>query len=129
MGFDVVVNISAVGLMGGWSDFQLGIVFEPHIHPLTQRVLSSFDDIQTLVFLYGSLQLLLGLCLSLTQHILVNGFSIGIMARCVSACPPSIFPLSDTSVTIKATDFESRNRWFFFTFLAPKFSQNTEGTI
>ena len=80
MRLDVVIDVAFVGLLGRWSDFQLGVVFEPHIHPLAQRVLSGFDDVQSFVFLNGPLQLFFDLSLGLAQYILVDGLSVGIMA-------------------------------------------------
>ena len=101
MGFDVVVDIASVGLVGGWSDFQFGVIFEPHVHPLPQRVLSGFDDVQSFVFLNGPLQLFLDLSLGLAQNILDDGLACNGIGSCgVPTLPATILSLSQTALTV-----------------------------
>ena len=73
IGFDVVVDVTPVGLMGGWPHLHLGVVLKPFLHPLANRVPASLGRIQPLRFLDCLLQLCLGLRLDLAQDVLVNG--------------------------------------------------------
>ena len=56
---DVVVYVAPVGLVGGWPDFDLGVVLKPylkpHLHPLPHRVLPGFALVQGLHLLDGGL--------------------------------------------------------------------------
>ena len=101
IGTDVVVDVALVGLVGGRPDFDFGVVLEPHLHPLPHRVLSCLGNVQSLGFSNGLFQLLLDLCLTSAQHILVDGFPrIRVMPCRVSAFPASVFSLANAAFSV-----------------------------
>ena len=98
VGFDVVVDVAPVGLVGGWPYFYLGVVLKPHLHPLPHRVPANLGRVQSFRFLDCLFQLGLGLCLGFSQDVLVDGLAcLGIMP---CGIPPSIFSLSDVTFAV-----------------------------
>ena len=56
----MVVDVAPVDLMGGETDFELGVVLKPYLHP-RYRVFSDLCLVLRLYLLDGSFQLL-GIC-------------------------------------------------------------------
>ena len=76
VGLDVVVDVTPVGLVGGGTDFEHGVILEPDFHPLSQGVLPCPDDVQALGVLDDLLQLFLDLALGLAQAVFVDGLTV-----------------------------------------------------
>jgi len=99
----VVVDVSSIGLVGGWPDFDFGIVFKPLVHPCAYRVFSGFGHIQALGFLDSRFQLALCLCLGPAQDVFVDGLAgLRIVPCSVPALPATVFSLSDVPLSVGA---------------------------
>jgi len=101
VGFDVVVDVAPVGLVGGWPYFYLGVVLKPHLHPLPHRVPANLGRVQSFRFLDCLFQLGLGLCLGFSQDVLVDGpAGLWIVSGSVPAFPSAIFSFSDVAAPL-----------------------------
>ena len=101
IGFDVVVDVTPVGLMGGWPHLHLGIVLKPHLHPLANRIPPGLGRVQPLRFLNGGFQLCFCLRLGLAQDILVDGLAcVWIPAGGVPTLPAAVLPFAEVTLPV-----------------------------
>ena len=70
VGFDVVVDVAPVGLVGGWPYFYLGVVLKPHLHPLPHRVPANLGRVQSFRSSIACFSLALALCLGFPRTFL-----------------------------------------------------------
>ena len=90
----MVVNVTSVGLMAGWSDLNLADILKPFIHPLLHCVLACPGEVHLLGFFQSPFQFFFDLGLSFAKDIfedLLTGFWVG--SGSVSSFPTAVFPL------------------------------------
>lgn len=97
----MVLDESFVGLVGRWTDAQLGVIFQPSIQPLSYRVPTCFGEVQCGTFFDSCLEFLLHFRLGPAQDIFVNRLPrLRVMACCVSSLPAAILSLSDIAFSV-----------------------------
>ena len=98
---DVVVDVPPAGLVGGGPHLDLGVVFEPDIHPLTDCVLLCLEGVYFCVLLDCLFQLRFYLCLGLAKDVLVDSLArFRITPGGVAAFLSTVRPLPDATLAI-----------------------------
>lgn len=103
VGLDVVFDVALISLMRGRTNLDEDVILEPHVHPLSYRVLSGFGKVQLLRVGKRLLELFTHLCLRFAKNVFVNRFpGFGIMTRGVAALPAPVLALTDAAFAISS---------------------------
>ena len=95
----MVINVTPVGLVAGWSDLDFADIFEPLVHPLFHRVLSGSGKVHLFGFFQSLSLFLFDLGLRFAKDILEDllaGFRVS--SGCEPTFPTPLFPLADIAL-------------------------------
>ena len=100
-GLDVVRDVALIGLVGGRAHLDLGVVFKPDVHPLPDRVLSRFREVELRGVGERAFQLFLDLRLRFAEDVFADRLAgLGIVACRVAPLPAPVAALSDIALAL-----------------------------